>query len=74
MCVVQKEFVGAGEEYVRNQLVDGRTFRNEQVLISQRFLRPATPDEIASAKFEDETPPPAKTGGMKARVAKRRSS
>lgn len=76
MCVVQKEFVGAGESYVRNQLVDGSQFRNESVLITTRYLRPATQDEVASARFEDESEPvklTAKraTGGLKARKVKR---
>lgn len=72
MCVVQKDFVGAGEDYVRNQLIDGAVFRNEQVLISQRYLRPATPGEIASAQLEGETPRPAPRKALKVRVAKRR--
>lgn len=68
MCVVQKEFVGAGEAFVRNQLVDSAQFRNGQVLITTRYLRPATQDEIESARFEDEPEPaPVK---LKARVAK----
>jgi len=73
MCVVQKEFTGAGEDFVRRQLVDGSRFRNEAVLISQRFLRPATSEEIASARFEDELHVPAPTRpkkslGLKAKV------
>lgn len=78
MTVVQKDFVGAGENFVRNQLVDSSQFgRIEQVLITQRFLRPATEDEISSARFEDEpTRPPLrlrkkKSGGLKIKVAKR---
>ena len=74
LCVVTKEFLGGGEEYVRNQLVDGSLFRNEQVLISQRFLRPATDAEIKSARYESDEPvsvPKKKTGGLKARIAKR---
>ena len=73
MCVVQKDFVGAGEEFVRNQLIDGGQFRNEQTLISQRYLRPATPDEIASARPEDENESAPKKKSFKVRVAKRRA-
>ena len=72
MCVVTKDFVGAGEEYVRNQLVDGAMFRNEQVLISQRYLRPATPTEIKSARFEDEPSPAPRKKTFKARIGKGR--
>lgn len=78
MCVVQKEFTGAGENFVRNQLIDGSQFRNEQVLITQRFLRPATPEDIQSAErlmeSEPAAPPvPRKKGaGIKVKVAKRR--
>lgn len=73
MCVVTKDFVGAGENYVRDQLVDGGLFRNAQVLISQRFLRPATPDEIENATYEEEpapAPAPKKKSGLKARMRK----
>ncbi len=73
MCVVQKDFVGAGENFVRNQLIDGGMFRNEQVLISQRYLRPATPDEIRSARLEGEEDKPApRKHLLKARIGKRR--
>lgn len=77
-CVVQKDFLGGGVSYVRNQLVEGDQFRNVGVLISQRYLRPATPDEIASAvpvDDEEEAPAPwtSKKKGMTARVAHRRS-
>lgn len=74
MCVCIKNFTGNGEDFVRNQLVDGSQFRNEQVLISQRYLRPATQDEIDSAVEEGEdepAPPPKKKSGLKARKAKR---
>lgn len=73
MCVALKEFTAGGEDIIRNQLVDGEQFRNLPVLISQRFIRPATEREIASARFEDEpAPTPRKTSGLKVRVAKRR--
>ena len=72
MCVVIKNFVGAGEDYVRNQLIDASVFRNAQVLITQRFMRPATQDEIQSARFEDEPEPaPAPVRKLKAMKAKR---
>lgn len=76
MCVALKDFTGNGEDFVRNQLVDGGLFRNEQTLISTRFLRPATKEEIDSAVMEDDdpapAPPPKKKGGFKVRRAKRR--
>lgn len=71
MCVVQRDFLGAGVNYVRNQLIDGSVFRNEPVLISQRILRPATPDEIASARLEGEERP-ARKKSFKVRITKRR--
>lgn len=79
MCVVTKDFLGAGVNYVRNQLIDGAVFRNEQVLISQRFLRPATQVDLDQAEEVevDEparpvAPPKKKSSGLKARVAKKR--
>ena len=72
MCVVTKDFVGAGTEFVRNQLVDGNMFRNEQVLITARYLRQATPDEIASARLEEDATPAPRKKALKARIAKRR--
>ena len=74
MCVVMKDFLGGGEEYVRNEVVDGGIFRNEAVLISTRFLRPATQDEVQSAERVDIQPstPPKKKSGLKAKVAKKK--
>lgn len=74
MCVCLKNFTGNGEDFVRNQLVDGGQFRNEQTLITQRFLRQATQDEIDSAVEEGDEPAPPpkkKKGGLKARKVKR---
>lgn len=78
ICIVQKEFVGGGETFVKNQVFDSGGFRNEQALIAQRYLRPATPQEIASAVPEDElhTAPAVplrakKAKGLKVRRAKR---
>lgn len=72
MCVVLKNFIGAGEDFVRNQLVDASMFRNAQVLITQRYLRPATQDELASARLEgDPDPAPAPVRKLKAKRVKR---
>lgn len=79
MCVVNKDFLGGGEDFVRNQLVDGAQFRNVQVLLSQRFLRVATPDEIASARPEDDVDSdteeapvvPKRKTGLRAKLARR---
>ena len=60
MCVVQKAFVGHGEEFSPNQLIDGGMFPKVQQLISQHYLRPATESEIASAVSEDDMPAPAR--------------
>lgn len=54
MCVVLKPFLSNGVDFVRDELVDGGQFRNVNVLLSQRFLRYATQDEVASAQFEGE--------------------
>ncbi len=76
MCVVTKAFTGNGEEFGRNELIDGSQFRNESVLISQRFLRPATNEDIEAAELADDdpapAPPPRKSSGLKARKAKKR--
>jgi len=78
MCVVIKPFFGAGVDYISNQLVDGALFgRKEQVLITTRHLRPATPDEIENAREieeEDDDVPPAPKPKKKLRLKARKSS
>lgn len=73
LCVVQKPFKGNGDHWQRDQLVEATIFRNGQTLIDQRFLRPATPDEISSAyeASESEESAPKKKGGLKARKRKK---
>jgi hypothetical protein len=77
MCVAQKPFTGNGVDYIRNELVDGSLFRNEQTLITQRILRPATKEEIESAvvEVEESAPAPLKAkkakGGLKAKIGRR---
>lgn len=75
MCVVTRDFVGAGEDYVRNQLVDSATFRNGETLITQRFLRPAAETEIKSARMvHDGEPAPVvrkKKKTLKAKIARK---
>lgn len=72
MCVALKNFTGAGEDIVRNQLIDGAMFRNEQTLINQRYLRPATAEEIETAQFESVEPEPAPRKKLKARIRRSR--
>lgn len=76
MCVALKDFTGNGEHVIRNQLVDGEEFRNVQNLLTSRYLRFASQDEIENATVvEEEEPAPApvvrkKKKGLRARVAK----
>lgn len=72
MCVVQKEFTGAGEDFIRNELVDSAKFRNGDTLVQLRYLRPATELEIKQARLVGDTPrestPVRKTTGLKVKV------
>lgn len=68
MCVALKDFVANGDEILRNQLVDAKDFRNGQTLVTTRYLRPATQDEIESAVEVDDTPKPAPVPVMRAKV------
>jgi hypothetical protein len=76
MCVAMKDFVAAGEDIIRNQLVDGSQFRNVPALIATRYLRPATTEEIKSARYESQDAPAAKRNKAptksKFRIRKRR--
>lgn len=54
-CVVIKPFIGNGLQHERNMLVDASAFRNADALISNRYLRVASADEIASA-YEEPAP------------------
>lgn len=78
LCVVQKPFKGNGEEFQRDQLVDAKQFRNADILVGQRYMRPATQDELESAYMADDVEqkpvPVRKTTGLKARRAKRRKA
>jgi hypothetical protein len=49
ICVVIKPFKAYGEPYETGDLVDASSFRNEGNLISSRYLRPASPEEYATA-------------------------
>jgi hypothetical protein len=79
LCVVQKQFGGPeGSMFQVNQLVDASTFRNRDTLLSGRFLRVASPDEVESAEevdVEEEVPaepPPTKKKPMAAKARKSR--
>lgn len=57
LCVVQKSFGGPTGRLDRGEIVDASTWRNTTLLIDQRYLRIATPAELASAvevDVEDE--------------------
>ncbi len=74
MCVVIKPFLGAGVEYIPNQLVDGSELKGkEQVLITTRHLRPATLDEIQNAQLEETEPEPAPAPKKKIKLRMRKS-
>lgn len=73
LCVVQKPFLGAGDNYVRDQLVDSDIFRNGDVLISQRYLRPATRSEIDNAyEAGDAEQKPIKHTSSRFKIPRRR--
>lgn len=74
LCVVQKPFKGNGEDFQRDQLVDAKQFRNADTLVGQRYMRPATEDEINSAYFADDVEHrPVQATRLRARKAKKRS-
>ena len=50
MHVVQKPFQGPDGVYERNELIDASKFRNVTLLLDQRYIRLATPDEINAAE------------------------
>jgi hypothetical protein len=57
-CVVQKPFSGNGVDYQSNWLVDTGSWpiRRRDQLISQRFIRIASEEEISSASEEEASP------------------
>ncbi len=57
-CVVQKPFSGNGVDYQSNWLIDTGSWpiRRRDQLISQRFIRIASDEEISSASEEESTP------------------
>lgn len=58
LCVVQKVFGGPdGRVFETNELVEAGAFRNRTALVDQRYLRPATPEEIDSAVDDESTAP-----------------
>lgn len=68
LCVVQKSFGGPeGRVFEMNELVEAGSFRNRTALLEQRYLRVASPEEIASAVDEDEPAPAPKPLKAKAR-------
>lgn len=76
MCVVQKPFVGNGQQWERNELVEASQFRNADILVGQRFLRHATQDEIDTAYAvgveSDERPRSKSKGKPKLTIKKRK--
>ena len=72
MAVALRDFTGAGEDYVRNQLLDSSVFRNEDVLLKTRFIRPATAQEIKTARqVELDVPAPPVKKKIKLKVRRR---
>ena len=59
-CVVQRPFNGNGVNYQSNWLIDTGDWpiRRRDQLISQRFIRLASEEEIVSASDAEESPPP----------------
>ena len=72
-CVVQKPFNGNGVEYQSNWLVDTGNWpiRRRDQLISQRFIRIASEEEISSASESEESPTPRRSTS---RTRKRKST
>jgi len=53
-CVVQRPFEGPGARvFQAGELVEAEEWKNRDKLVAQRYLRPATGDEIASAEPAD---------------------
>lgn len=49
LCLVLKGFNAAGEDLIPGQLIDASEYRNREKLISARYMRMATSQEVASA-------------------------
>ncbi len=62
-CVVQKPFSGNGVDYQSNWLIDTGSWpiRRRDQLISQRFIRIASDEEISSASEPEESPSPRRS-------------
>lgn len=74
LVVVQKPFKGNGIDFIRDQLIDANQFRNKDILLGQRFFRPATEDEINSAYLSDDVEhrPVHASSGVSMRLRRRR--
>lgn len=53
-CVVLRIFEGAHHQFAVGELVDASEWRNRDRLISQRYLRPATAQELEQAVSVEE--------------------
>lgn len=73
LCVVQKPFRGPEGMVERDELVDPSGWRNGMLLIDQRYMRPATQDEIESAVETDPAPVRPLSRGLRAKKAKRKA-
>lgn len=60
ITVVMRPFDGPDGRLISGQLIDSSEWRNEHLLLDQRYLRPATEVEIKNAEEVevDEAPPP----------------
>ncbi len=72
-CVVQKPFSGNGVDYQSNWLINTGKWpiRRRDQLISQRFIRIASEEEISSASEPEESPSPRRSTS---RIRKRKST
>jgi len=53
-CVVLRQFEGAQRRFAVGELVDASEWRNRTRLITQRYLRPATDEELHQAVVVEE--------------------
>lgn len=70
LCVVQRPFGGPnGVVFETDQLIEAGEFKNVKALTSQRYLRPATPDEVSMAQEVDVPEPvPVRKPMLKAKA------
>jgi hypothetical protein len=61
--VVSKSFEGeGGRKYEAGEMVEASGWRNTTLMVTHRYLRPLTPDELESAGAERRRGPKARNG------------